>query len=43
MPKACPYKLTDAITVYKKEMHHNFGILYIIRMDGQWRMRQGEG
>ena len=43
MPKACPYKLTDAITVYKKEMHRNFGMLYIIRMDGQWRMRQGEG
>lgn len=43
MPKACPYKLTDAITVYKKEMHRNFGMHYIIRRDGQWRMRQGEG
>ena len=43
MPKACPYKLTDEITIYKKEMHRNFGMHYIIGMDGQWRIRQGEG
>lgn len=30
MPKACPYKLMDAISVYRNQMQRTFGLILIL-------------